>query len=110
MRSTVKLALAAALAAAIPAFGAPSACGNDPSTAGLKARIQNLNDQMDRIQWTSDRAEHRRLMDLHVKLMHEGLQEIRKRETTSACREELMYSMLNQVVEHQLAEHEDVGH
>lgn len=102
--------LAVALCAALPALAAHSACGNDPATAGLKARMVNLGEKMDRIQWTTDRAEQHRLMDLHAKLMREAMEQIRKRPTTAACRLEMTHAMMSQIILHQLAEQEEEAH
>lgn len=105
---TIKAALAATLLAALPALaaGPASVCGDDASTAGLKARIRNLNMQMDRIQWSTDRGEQKRLLELHTKLMHEGMQQLRVRKTTPACRLEMTHAMMDQIIRHQLVEQE----
>src|SRR5690349_1777806 len=83
MKTTMQWILAAAALAAAPVLAAgPDACANDPAAKGLPARVQNMHEKMDRIHWATDLAEQRRLLDLHGKLMHEGMQELGRRKTT----------------------------
>lgn len=110
MNKMMKIAVAAAVMAAVPAFAQKGACGNDAATQGLKARIANLNAQMDKIQWSTDREEQRHLLELHTKLMHEGLQQLKIRKTTPACRLEMTQAMLDQMIQNQLAEQEFSDH
>jgi hypothetical protein len=100
-RAAVALALAAAstwtLAANEPA------CRPDAAMSGMRERIATLRNQMDRIESTTDRAEQRRLMDLHAKLMREGMREIRTRDLGTECRVEMMGSMMDVMIRHQQA-------
>lgn len=106
MGSISRLAIALAMTAATAAFGADaSPCASEPAMNGLRERITSLQDQMDRIEWTTDRAEHERLMDLHMKLMQEGMREIRHRELGTACRMDVMGSMMELIIRHQHAMH-----
>lgn len=110
MTNLSRIAAVLLLAAAPVAFAAPqrpSACGADPNAAGLPERIQNLKSQMNRIEWTADREERRRLMDLHMKVMHEGIRELDRRDASDGCRMEMMHAMMEQMMRHQLAVQED---
>ena len=110
MKTTMQWILAAAALAAAPALAAgPNACANDPAAKGLPARVQNMHEKMDRIHWATDPAEQRRLLDLHGKLMHEGMQELGRRKTTLPCRLEMMNAMMDQVIQHQQVEREGAG-
>jgi hypothetical protein len=97
-----RLALAAFLAVlAAPALaGEPRVCPSNPSTVGMQARMKTMREQMDRIEWTTDRAEQRRLMDLNMKHMHEGVRELRKRDIPVACHLEMMDTMMETMVRH----------
>lgn len=110
MKTKMRTMLVALSLAALPAFAADgSACANDPAGSGLAARVQNMHDKMERIRWTSDANEQRHLMDLHGKLMHEGMQELRKRNTGMACRLEIMNALMDQMIQHQQAAQEAGG-
>ncbi len=101
MRHTGQIALAALLAAAAPAFASGPPCAQQ-SAAGMHARLDTMRDQMDRIEVTTDRAEQRKLMELHMKHVREGLHELRKREDIPmACRVEMMSAMLETLVRHE---------
>ncbi|MGZ5034336.1 MAG: hypothetical protein ACXWAC_14160 [Usitatibacter sp.] len=80
-----------------------TACESETAMTGIRERLATLDDQMNRIEWTTDRAERRALMDLHMKHMHESLRELRKRDLGSACRMDLMSAMLEEMVRHQQA-------
>ena len=102
MRTTTRMIIAAAALASAPVLAAqPSACANDPAATGLEARVQNMHEKMDRIHWSTDAGEQRRLIELHGKLMHEGMHELARRDTTTACRLEMMNAMMDQMIEHQ---------
>jgi microcompartment protein CcmL/EutN len=91
-----------ALAAPAYAIDAATAqCPNDATTAGMHARMKVVREQMDRIEWTTDRAEQRRLMDLNMKHVQEGLREIRRRPMAVGCKVEMMDTMLETVVRQQ---------
>ena len=80
-------------------------CGKSAMAEGMRARVRTINDQMDRIDLTTDRAKQRELLDLHLKHMQEGLRELRKRELPAACRIELMSSMMESMVRAQQVAH-----
>jgi hypothetical protein len=92
---------------AVTALPAPASdsppCANDPDGAGLATRIEHMRGQVDRIRSLTDRAEQRRLAELHVKHMHEGLRELRRREPRldPRCHAEVMQSLLEQVIVHE---------
>lgn len=110
MKITMRMAIVAAAFAAVPALGAgKGACMRDPAARGLDARMQNMSEKMDRIRLASDPAEQQRLIELHGKLMHEGMLELRKRDTGTACRLEMMNAMMDQMIQHQQAEREGPG-
>ncbi len=104
--------LAAAGLAALPAAASVdmSACASDPAATGLAARVENMQEKMDRIRWTRDGAERRNLLVLHDKLMREGLQELRKRNASLACRMEMTDAMMDQLMLHQQVAHDGDGY
>ena len=113
MRTLSKVALACVLAAATTAFAAvdqTAPCAKDPAATGLPERLARMREQMDKIEWSTDKEEQQRLMDLHLKTMHEGIREVRRRETTQACRMEMMQAMMEQMMRHQLAVQDADGH
>lgn len=109
MNTVIKAAAACAVLAVMPALAEHTAdhCGNGAAAEGMRARVDAINDQMDRIEWTTDRAQQRELMDLHMKHMREGLRELRKREMPAACRIDLMSAMVESMVRSQLVAHSD---
>jgi hypothetical protein len=66
----------------------------------MRARVETMNQQMDRAEWAEDRAKQRELMDLHTKHMREGLRELRKRDMPADCRMELMSEMMESLMRH----------
>jgi hypothetical protein len=101
MRLKGRIAFAALLVAAAPAFAGGAPCAHQ-SAVGMKARLSTMRDQMDRIEVTADRAEQRKLMELNIKHVREGLHELRKREDIPmACRVEMMSAMLETMVRHE---------
>jgi hypothetical protein len=99
-----RVAFALALAASTSVLAADgAACPPGAAMTGMRERIVSLQEQMDRIEWTADRAEQRRLMDLHAKLMREGMREIHHRDLAPACRIEMMSSMMDVMIRHQQA-------
>ena len=105
------LATGALCAAFVPAgaLAAHTAGHDDPKAVGLTARMEQMKEQMDRIEWTTDRAEQRRQMELHMKKMHEGMRELRRREASEGCRLEMMHAMMEQMMRHQLVEQDPAG-
>jgi hypothetical protein len=104
MNALARAAFALVLAASTPLLAAEGgACRPETAMIGMRERIVSLQEQMDRIEWTTDRAEQRRLMDMHAKLMREGMREIRRRDLEPACRMEMMISMMDVMIRHQQA-------
>lgn len=99
--------LCGALAAA-PALGAeqPFACAKEARAEGMLARMKLIREQSDRIEWTTDRAEQRQLMELHIKHLREGMREMRLRKLSSGCRIEIMTSMMEAMIRHDLVMHD----
>lgn len=108
MKTLVRAFALCAIAAATSAMAASpqEACAGDPKARGLPERIENMKEQMNRIEWSSDRAQQRALMDLHMKQIQEGMRELRRREAGPACRMEMMHAMMEQMVRHNLAANE----
>jgi hypothetical protein len=107
MRKILVTLLCGALAAA-PALGAeePSACAKESHAEGLLARMRVIREQSDRIEWTTDRVEQRQLMELHIKHLREGMREMRHRKVGPGCRLEMMSSMMEAMIRHDLVMHE----
>lgn len=106
MKALTRAAAACAIAAASTAATAmdTAACERDPGAHGIVERVVNMREQMNRIEWTAyEPAQQRRLMDLHIKSMNEGLQEMRRRAVSLECRVEVMHAMMEQLTRHQLA-------
>ena len=101
MRHMASMAAAVLLAASGSAFAGAAPCANGSAT-GMNARVTTMRDQMDRIEITADRTEQRKLMELNIKHVREGLHELRKREDIPvACRVEMMNAMLETLVRHE---------
>ena len=75
MNTFLRTLAAAACFASLAAIGADS-CERDPAARGLTQRMQGMAEQMDRIEWSTDREEQQRLMELHMKKMREGMHEL----------------------------------
>ena len=105
MRTIAPMLLACAAGLWIaPSASAPlAACLAVPAMAGMRERFATMHEQMNRIDWTHDRAERHALMDLHMKHMHESLREIRRRDLNAACRTDLLGSMLDEMAHHEQA-------
>jgi hypothetical protein len=109
MRMIARVACVAGLALCVSpsAFaGERSMCAPGGAMRGMNERIDALRDQMDRIDRTEDRAKQRDMMDLHMKLMQEGMREIRNRDLRPECRMEMMTSMMEVMLRHQHAMHD----
>jgi len=104
MRTTLKAAVLCAALAAGGAYAGDYAkgCGSEGAMRGMRERMQLMHEQMDRIEWTTDRAEQWKLLDLHAKHMREGMRELRVRDLGASCRMELMSSIMEEMVRHQL--------
>jgi hypothetical protein len=71
--------------------------------------MEQMQEQMDRIERATDRQQQRRLMELHMKKMHEGMRELRRRDTGERCRLEMMHAMMEQMMRHQMVAHDPAG-
>jgi len=96
---------------AVPALAATpaSACGEDVQSAGMQARMNTVRTQMDRIEWSTDRAEQKRLLDLNTKHVQEGLREARRRDLAPGCRLEVLNTLLETMVRHEQVRQEADG-
>jgi len=108
MKNIIRITLAAAAIAALPVAAADlDACASDPAASGLRARVENMSEKMDRLHLAAGPAEQQRLLELHGKLMREGLQEMRKRNTSLACRVAMTDAMMDQMLLHEAAQEGD---
>jgi Ni/Co efflux regulator RcnB len=105
-----------AIGAACAVFAAPcalaaseAACGQDAQSAGMQARMNTVRAQMDRIEWTTDRGERDRLLDLNTKHVQEGLREARRRDLAPGCRLEVLNTLLETMVRHEQVRQEADG-
>jgi hypothetical protein len=73
----------------------------------MRERIEGLREQMKRIEYTVDRAERQRLIDMHLKKMREGMDTLRYRDAGEGCRMEFMQAMMEQMMRHQIALQDD---
>jgi len=112
----MKMILGSATAAllmglAIPAFADSTLvpCERDPRAAGMNERMSHMREQMDRIEWTVNRAQQRQLMELQTKKMHESLRELRKRELGEGCRLEVMQAMMEQMMRFHVVEQDSAA-
>lgn len=112
MRTILNAALACAALAVTGAFGAEkdSACQGGSDARGMHARMEAIKRETDRIEWTVDRAEQRRLMELQMKHVRESLRELRRREVPAECRAEMMNVLLESMVRHEQVMHDVAGH
>ena len=110
MNTLIRLAIAATALAVMPALADHTAdhCGKSVQADGMRARVNTINEQMDRIEFTEDKNKQRELMDLHMKHMQEGMRELRKREMPADCRIELMSSMMESMMRHQQLQQDPV--
>lgn len=99
MKAFIKSAATCLAFTATAAFA--DQCGTAAPAEGMRARMKTMHEQMDRAEWTEDRAQQRDLMDLHMKHMREGMRELRKREMPAECRVELMTEMMETMIRHQ---------
>src|SRR5215218_10302615 len=99
MKAFITSAATCLAVTATAAFAAD--CGTGPQAEGMRARVKTMHEQMDRAEWTEDRAQQRELMDLHMKHMREGVRELRKREMPAECRIDLMTEMMETMIRHQ---------
>jgi hypothetical protein len=99
------LLAATLLALAVPAYAATDLlqCAREPQTQGMRQRVDNIRELMSRIEVTVDRTEQHKLLELHAKSTHEAMQQLRRREASVACRQELMHALMEQVLRYQVA-------
>ena len=102
MKTLTRLAILGAALAITPALAHQPGdhCGKSAQADGMRARVNTINAQMDKIEWAEDRARQRELMDLHMKHMQEGMRELRKRDMPADCRIELMSAMMESMLRH----------
>ncbi len=85
-------------------------CSKDPKAASMNANMDKMQAEMKRIQETKDPAQRGKLMDEHMKQMHEGMGEMRKKGMGGKeCRMEMMDGMMGQMQEHRRAMQEPGG-
>ena len=103
MKPTITLATACIALAATGAFADHTAthCGNSTEAQGMRARVATIQSQADRIEWTTDRAEQRQLVELNMKHLQEAMGQLRKRDLSPGCRIELMTTMLDVLIRNQ---------
>ena len=103
MRTTHRmLALTACLfASGAMAAVQSGACAKDPAAIGVHERMDRIQDLMHRLRYIPHGEEQRRLLELHTKIMQEGLGELGRRDVGEACRVEFMHAMMEQMLRHQ---------
>lgn len=103
MKPFITLAAACVALAATGAFADHTAehCGKSAQAEGLRARVATLQAQADKIEWTADKAEQRKLIELNMKHLQEATLQLRKRELAPACRIELLSAMLEVLLRNQ---------
>lgn len=110
MNALTRVIIACALCLPTPALAMPaeppSACATDPGALGILGRMGNLRAYIERIERSVDPLEQRRLMAIHLKVMGEGMRELRKHEAGEPCRVEMLHAMMEQMLRHQIAEQE----
>jgi hypothetical protein len=95
------------LSAAAAAAAEPAGCADDPNARGMRERVEGMREQMKRIEFTADRNERERLMDMHLKKMREGMDTLRHRGAGEGCRMEFMQAMMEQMMRHQIAQQDN---
>ena len=103
MNTLIRLAVFGAALAITPAFADHTAehCGNSAAANGMRARVATIQSQADKIEWTADKAEQRKLIDLNMKHLQEATVQLRKRELSPACRIELLSAMVEVLLRNQ---------
>ena len=103
MKTYISLAAACFALAATGALADHTAdhCGTSVEAEGMQARVQTIRSQADRIEWTTDRVEQRKLVELNMKHLQEASVQLRKRELSPACRIELMSAMMEAMLRNQ---------
>lgn len=103
MKPFITLASACFALAATGAFADHTTehCGKSPQADGLHARLATLESQADRIEWTVDKAEQRKLIELNMKHLQEATLQLRRRELSPTCRIELLSAMLEVLLRNQ---------
>lgn len=103
MRPIIEVAAACVALAATGAFADHTAthCGKSAAADGMRARIATIQAQIDKLEFTADRAEQRALAELNMKHLQEAVAQLRKRDLSPGCRMELMSSLLEALVRNQ---------
>jgi ferredoxin-NADP reductase len=107
MKPVIRIAAACAALAATGAFADHTAthCDNTPQVQGMKARLNTISSQVEKIEWTTDKAERDALINLNMKHLSEAMAQLRKREISTGCQIELMTSMLEALMRQQQVAH-----
>ena len=107
MNSLIRIAAACAALAATGALAdhTPTHCDDTLAVRGMKARLATISTQVDRIEWTTDKAERDALISLNMKHLSEAMGQLRKRELSTGCQIELMSSMLEALMRQQQVAH-----
>lgn len=107
MKPFVRIAAACAALAVTGAFAdhTPTHCDNTLAVQGMKARLATISNQVERIEWTTDKAEQQALIDLNMKHLSEAMGQLRKREISTGCQIELMSGMLEAMLRQQQVAH-----
>ena len=107
MKPIIRVAAACAALAVTGAFADHTAthCDDTPQVQGMKARINTISSQVDKIEWTTDKAERATLINLNMKHMSEAMGQLRKRDLSAGCQIELMSSMLEALMRQQQVAH-----
>lgn len=112
MKTIARFAMAALCLSGAVALAADDmpACAKDSKAAPMRDRMGKMNAEMKRIHETKDPAERSKLMDEHMKKMHEGMGDMRmKGGAGKECRMEMMDGMMGQMKEHRRAMQEPGG-
>ena len=109
MKTILAIGACALLASPCALAANDAACNQDAQSAGMQARMNTVRSQMDRIEWTTDRGEQKRLLDLNTKHVQEGLREARRRDLAAACRMEVLNTLLETMVRHEQVRQEADG-
>lgn len=107
MKPVIRIAAACAALAVTGAFAEHTAthCSNTLAVKGMKARVNTISTQVDRIEWATDKAEREALINLNMKHLAEAMGQLRKRDLSSPCRVELMSAMLEALLRQQQVAH-----
>lgn len=108
MKPNIRIAAACAALAVTGAYAdhTPTHCNTKaPAVQGMQARLNTISTQVEKIEWTTDKAERAALIDLNMKHMSEAMGQLRKRDISPGCQIELMSSMLEALMRQQQVAH-----